>query len=146
MKIQIKCDTTKVAGIMRALDEGFRDFRPLLKEIGAIQLKSADESFKTMGNNLGKPWAHLKTDTIKQKMRMGNNVGILQRTGKMRRSFAITKLTNNELNIENPVLYFRFHQLGTRKMPQRQMMGHSRELKQRHKIAFVDYTLKLIRA
>lgn len=144
MKITIKCDTAKVMAVMRALDAGFRDFRPLLKEIGKIQLVSADDSFKTRGANLGKPWANLKMDTVKQKMRIGRNVDILQRTGRMRRGFAITKLTNNELNVENSVLYFRYHQLGTRKMPQRQMLGHSPELVKKHKIAFVDYTLKLI--
>lgn len=111
MKIVVKCDTTKVMSVMRALDAGFRDFRPFLREVGKIQLDSADESFKTRGANLGKPWENLKVDTIKQKMRIGRNIDILQRTGKMRRSFGISKLTNNELNIENPVLYFRYHQL-----------------------------------
>lgn len=62
----------------------------------------------------------------------------------MRRSFRLTKLTKNEINIENEMTYFKYHQLGTRKMAQRQMLGHSPAMIKRHKIAFVDYTLKLI--
>jgi phage gpG-like protein len=77
-------------------------------------------------------------------MRIGKNIDILQRSGKMRRSFAISKLTKNELNIENKIEYFKYHQLGTRKMPQRQVLGHSPAMIKRHKIATVNYVLKLI--
>ena len=145
MQITINLDRSKVDGVIKALNDGFNDFRPLLKEIGSIQLKSADESFKTRGTNLGKPWAALKTRTVKEKIRIGKNIDILQRTGKMRRSFAVSKLTKNELNIENKIEYFKYHQLGTKRMPQRQMLGHSAAMIKRHKIAFVDYTLKLIK-
>ena len=146
MRIKINLDRAKIDGVLRALDAGFRDFKPLLKDIADIQLKSADETFKTRGVNLGKPWANLKTATVKQKMRIGKNIDILQRTGKMRRSFRMSKLTNNEVNVENSVEYFKYHQIGTKNMPRRQMLGHSPAMIKRHKIAFVDYTLKLIQA
>lgn len=111
MQIRINLDDSKVQNVLRSLKEGFSDFRPFLKEIGKIQLESADESFKTRGANLGKPWSNLKSATVRQKIRAGKNIDILQRTGKMRKSFKISKLTSNELNIENYVDYFKYHQL-----------------------------------
>jgi len=63
----------------------------------------------------------------------------------MRKSFRVSKITKNELEIENTVKYFKYHQLGTRKMPQRQMLGHSPALIKRHEIATIDYILKLIK-
>ncbi len=129
---------------MKSLEEGFADFRPLLKNISKVQLDSADETFKTRGKNLGQPWQSLKIATIKSKLRVGKNVDILQRSGTMRRSFRVSKLTKDELEIENSVKYFKYHQIGTSRIPQRQMLGHSPALIKRHEIEFIDYILKLI--
>lgn len=62
----------------------------------------------------------------------------------MRRSFRVSKLTKSELEIENSVKYFKYHQIGTNRIPQRQMLGHSPALIKRHEIEFIDYILKLI--
>jgi len=75
---------------------------------------------------------------------MGKNIDILQRSGKMRKSFRVSKLDKNELEIENTVTYFKYHQLGTSKIPRRQMLGHSPEMIKRHEIATMSYILKLI--
>lgn len=144
MEIKINCDDKQVQGVIRSLTSWFDDFTPLLKDISKVQLKSADESFKTRGTNLGKSWASLKIATTRQKLRIWKNIDILQRTGKMRKSFKVLKLTKNELEIENTVNYFKFHQIWTKKMPQRQMLGHSPSMIKRHEIATIDYILKLI--
>lgn len=77
-------------------------------------------------------------------MRIGRNIDILQRSGKMRKSFRVSKLTKNEIEIENTVKYFKYHQLGTRNIPQRQMLGHSPEMIKKHEIATIKYVLNLI--
>lgn len=145
MDIRVTVDTSKVDSVVKSLNEWFTDFRPLLKDISKVQLDSAQESFKTRGKNLGTPWARLKVPTIRQKIRIGKNIDILQRSGTMRKSFRVSKITKNELDIENTIHYFKYHQLGTRKMPQRQMLGHSPALIKRHEIATIDYILKLIK-
>lgn len=144
VQIRVNLDRSKVDSVLKALDKAFADFSPLLKEIAKIQLKSADDTFKTRGVELGKAWAPLKTRTVREKMRIGKNIDILQRSGTMRRSFRLSKLTKNEINIENAIKYFKYHQLGTKNIPQRQMLGHSPAMMKRHKIAFVDYLLKTI--
>lgn len=122
MDIKIVVDDSKVQGIMKALDNAYKDFRPFLRDISRVQLDSADESFKTRGTNLGRAWERLAISTVKQKIRIGKNIDILQRSGTMRRSFDITKLDTNELEIGNSIKYYKYHQLGTRKMPRRQML------------------------
>lgn len=145
MDIRITVDDNKVQWVVESLNNGFTDFRPLLKDISKVQLESAQESFKTRGKNLGKTWDRLKLPTIKQKIRIWKNIDILQRSGTMRKSFRVSKMTKNELEIENSIHYFKYHQLWTRKIPQRQMLGHSPALIKRHEIATIDYILKLIK-
>ncbi len=144
MDIKIIVDDNKTQWVVRALTEWLNDFKPLLKDISKVQLKSADEAFKTRWANLGKPWERLKIATTRQKLRIWKNIDILQRTWKMRKSFKVEKLTKNELEIWNSVEYYKYHQLGTRKMTQRQMLGHSPDMIKRHEIATMDYILKLI--
>lgn len=144
MDIRIKVDSSKIDGVVASLNKGFDDFRPLLKDISKVQLDSADEAFKTRGKNIGQPWERLKVATIRQKLRIGKNIDILQRSGTMRKSFRVSKITKNELEIENTIKYFKYHQLGTKKMPQRQMLGHSPALIKRHEISVINYILKLI--
>lgn len=144
MDIKVIIDDKRMQSVLASLDHGFSDFRPLLNDFSEVQLKSADEAFKTRGGNIGQPWKTLKMQTIKQKIKIGKNIDILQRSGKMRKSFRVSKLNKNELEIENTVSYFKYHQTGTRKMPQRQMLGHSPALIKRYEIAFIDYILKLI--
>lgn len=144
MDIRITVDSSKVNNVVASLNKWFDDFRPLLKDISKLQLESADEAFKTRGKNLGQPWERLKIPTIKQKLRIWKNIDILQRSGTMRKSFRVKNITKNELEIENTIKYFKYHQIWTRKMPQRQMLGHSPAMIKRYEIATIDYILKLI--
>lgn len=144
MDIKINVDDKKIWQVMNSLENWFTNFKPFLKDISTLQLQSADESFKTRWRNLWKPWEKLKLETIKEKLRIWKNVDILQRTGKMRKSFRVSKLTRNELEIENTAKYFRYHQRWGKYLPKRQVLGHSAILIKRHEIAFIQYVLKLI--
>lgn len=145
MQIKINVDDSRVQWVVKSLTEWFTDFRPLLKDISKVQLQSAQEAFKSRWKNLGQPWQRLKMATVKQKIRMWKNIDILQRSGTMRKSFRVSKITKNELEIENTVKYFKYHQIGTWKIPKRQMLGHSPALIKKHEIAAINYILKLIK-
>lgn len=131
--------------IHRAL-KGINDFRPALKKIQKMQSKEIEEAFKVSGKNItGTPWPRLKPSTIKQKLRSGYLTNVLVRTGKMRRSFRREELKPFSLKIGNTAMYFQFHQLGTKKMSRRQMLGHSQKMiKDAVKITS-DYIVKKIK-
>lgn len=144
MQISVSVDASKVQSVLKSVNDGMADYSKLLKEFSKIQLESADEAFKTRGRNIGMPWEKLKSSTVKEKLRIGKNIDILQRSGTMRKSFKVQKLTKNELEIGNTIKYFKYHQLGTQRIPQRQMLGHSPQLVKRYEIEFINYILKLI--
>jgi phage gpG-like protein len=120
-------DNKEVMKVMDNIKKGITDFKPALEEIKGYQLKEIEKQYKTEGGNiLGGKWQALKANTIKSRMRAGFSCGpILTASGKMRRGMAEKKLTKNELQIGNDVQYFKFHQLGTKRMPRRQVFGHS---------------------
>ena len=144
MDIKINCDSKKAEWIIKSLSYWYANFKPLLKDFSTIQLASADESFKTRWKNIWMPWQRLKIATTKQKIRIWKNIDILQRTGKMRKAFKVSKLTSHELEIENTMSYFKYHQLWTKKIHQRQVLWHSPVLIKRYEIAYIDYILNLI--
>lgn len=97
--------------------EAIKDFKPALKEASEYQLAEIQKQFSSEGSKFGNKWARRK-DKLPHP--------ILNKTGKLKKSFKQTKLTKDELNITSPVEYFKFHQLGTRKMPQRKILEWAR--------------------
>jgi len=123
-------DNREAMRVMENIKKGINDFKPALEQIKGYQVKEIDKQYKTEGSNiLGEKWHDLKKNTINARIRAGFGAGpILSASGRMRRGTAQKKLTKNELQIGNDVKYFKFHQLGTRKMIQRQVFGHSNEM------------------
>jgi len=91
----------------------FTDFTVPLKQVESMQNKETKNNFASSGGNFGGwkprkknyPWA------------------ILNKSGKMKSAFNTQKLTKNTLEIGNKTKYYPYHQLGTAKLPQRQMLG-----------------------
>jgi len=83
-------------------------------------LGSIDRNFTAEGRP--NRWASLKPTTIQDRFRQGYGAGpILQRSGKLRKSFR-SNAGKDYLRITNNVRYFKYHQTGTKKMPQRIMI------------------------
>ena len=99
--------------------------------IGNIDLDAISEiSDKVEGKTLKKPWKALKASTLRQKAAAGfGSKGILERTGTLRKGFA-KKVSRFKVRVFNPVNYFKFHQLGTPKLPKRIMITSTENLKQ----------------
>lgn len=109
---------------LRGISEDMKDFYPQFRSTGRLLLKTFDENFSTQGRTIGEPWARLKSSTVKEKVRLGYaGVGILMRTGRMRRSFK-SRPSRTQVEISNPTAYFAYHQSNKprRKLPRRVMM------------------------
>jgi phage virion morphogenesis protein len=81
-----------------------------------------EQQFATETDPDGVRWAALAPSTLAQKQRKGYPASILTATGKMRRSVvAIADARSVLIGVDVP--YAIFHQQGTRKMPQRRILG-----------------------
>lgn len=101
-----------------------------LKESGDLLLKRFDENFPKEGKELRKPWKKLAASTVRQKVALGfGSKGILERTGTLRKGFQ-KKVKRFSVRVFNDVNYFKFHQQGSRKLPQRVMIKSTENIKQ----------------
>jgi phage gpG-like protein len=82
--------------------------------------------FASEGSVYGTRWAALAPSTAAEKSRSYPGRGILERTGELKRSFRFTT-SKDALQISNPVLYARYHQTGTSRMPQRVILDMKSE-------------------
>jgi hypothetical protein len=95
-----------------------------LKSTGDYFLKRVEQGFRIETDPYGQKWAPLSPATIAEKERLGYPSKILTRTGAMRRSPTITIQGKSvKITIAFPS---EFHQRGTRKMPQRQILPEGR--------------------
>jgi phage gpG-like protein len=95
-----------------------KDFRPGLALIRDYQMKEISKQFSSGGSNiLGSKWPKRKSSKFSHPL--------LVLSGKMKSGFSQKQLDSNRLVIGNDVKYYKYHQAGTRKMPRRQMAGHS---------------------
>ena len=145
--LEFKMQDAEAKKIMENLIQGLSDFTPALKDTSKYEMKQIDEAFKVAGKNItGEPWAKLSPDYLKAKMKAGFLTNILVRTGKMRESFKQIALTKNNLKITNVGTdYFKYHQVGTSKMPQRQMLGYSQAMITQIMKIVGDYILSLLK-
>lgn len=125
-EMTFKFEDATAKKILTNLAKGFTDFKPALEQAEKYQLRQVPSQFETEGDHITGRWAALKKRTIQQRVAAGFGPGpILTRTGKLKRSFGRKSLDKNKLEITSRNNYYPYHQLGTRKMPQRQILGHS---------------------
>lgn len=107
--------------VHRALDFAAEDIGNLKKpmdEIASVQLKTFDLNFGSRGDMFG-GWAPRKP-----RYSGGRRIDtwpLLERTGNMRKNFK-KDVGNTFARLYNPTSYFRYHQQGTERIPQRVMM------------------------
>jgi len=121
--------TINVTGLDRvnerlsALGASLHDFSGALAILGRqLILFYSDSVINSQGTALGSRWAPLAQSTKDYKSVHWPGRGPLVRTGAMQQSF-YAENTADTLFVSNRAPYFGYHQLGTRKMPQRQMIG-----------------------
>jgi len=122
--MQIKFGGDLQRNLKRAIHRA-RDLTPPLKLIGLQMMKSTDKTFKEEGRP---KWTDL-ADSTKAQRRRGpratRKIAILQDTGQLKRSitYEIKKPSIVRWGPSRIAPYGIFHQLGTRKMPQRKFIG-----------------------
>ncbi|HVB24124.1 MAG TPA: phage virion morphogenesis protein [Ktedonobacteraceae bacterium] len=121
--------TVTVTGLDRvnerlsALGASLHDFSGALSLLGRqLIMFYSDTVMNSQGTALGSRWAPLADSTQAYKSSHWPGRGPLVRTGTMQQSFTSTA-TPDTLFVTNTAPYFPYHQLGTRKMPQRSMIG-----------------------
>lgn len=86
---------------------------PAFRQIAGDLLKSHQMNFRSHGTRFGEKWAPRKRVY---------KWAILEKTGKMSHSFR-GKSNSNSAEVTNVVSYAKYHQLGTRKLPIRNLIG-----------------------
>lgn len=146
MQIDVKTDFKAAEKLMQNAIKIFSDLSPVMKKIGEFQKKEVDEAFKVAGKNInGAPWAPLAPSTLKQKLKSGFQSQILVRTGALRGSFSVSEVGKDKLKISSSgVDYYKYHQMGTGRMPRRQILGHGSKGKERTAEIFREEIIKKI--
>lgn len=105
---------------MNYFDSQAQNLKPVFDSFGDYMLRSIDRTFQAEGRP--KPWAPLAPGTIEDRIRKGYGRGpILVRTGDLKRGFGVDT-GPAFFRISNGMRYFKFHQYGTKKAPQRIMV------------------------
>ena len=141
--ISFSLNNKEAQRVLSNIKNGFSDFKEPLRKVKGMQLKEIDGQYKSEGKKITAKWKPLKPSTIKDRLAKGFPAGpILTRSGKMKRNTKQKKLTKNKLEIGNDTKYFQFHQLGTRKIPQRQVHGHSDKMIKKVTDIVADHIIK----
>ncbi|NEP56008.1 MAG: phage virion morphogenesis protein [Symploca sp. SIO2G7] len=120
--ISIEFDGGKTKALLKRYKSRVRNLENPLKGWGNYMQQETERQFATETDPDGVRWAALAPSTLAEKRRKGYPESILTRTGKMRNSvLAIADARSILIGVDVP--YAIFHQQGTRKMPQRRILG-----------------------
>jgi phage gpG-like protein len=109
---------------LRRISKGLLNMTDAMKAVGSNFLAYySTEPFYTQGGVFGKQWPALKPATITQKVKYNPTTATypLIRSGLMMRSFKAST-GQTFMQLDNTQEYFKYHQLGTPKLPQRMML------------------------
>lgn len=122
MIITIEVTKENTKNLLRSLSSKVRDLRPPLQGFANYMGVETEQQFKDEKDPEGRPWARLAPSTALEKKEKGYPSDILTRSGKMRRS-VVTVYDTRSFLMGVDVDYARWHQEGTRRMPQRKILG-----------------------
>lgn len=102
------------------------DMRPAFDDIHTMLLGVERKQFNSQGRAYSRGWAPLAPSTVRYKAARNLDPRILHATLRMRKSWTtkghrdhVYRATADEMFFGSRVPYVRYHQLGTRRMPQR---------------------------
>ena len=134
MPLSINVTVTGGEEVLRKLDAfgaKLTDFKSALTQIGnELTEYYSGPAFDSEGSAFGTPWAQLSPATQAYKSKHFSAYASLPlvATGKMRSSFR-SQASSMSLTISNSAPYFKYHQLGTSKLPRRRMLAADDDVK-----------------
>lgn len=113
----------KVDALFQRMIRGVTDYSEPLKEANRYMRGQISRNFNSEGTHMGKKWAALDPDYASQKNKSHPGKQILEKTGKMKRSFK-SEVSSSRVTISNAAPYFKFHQSKRprKKLPRRVML------------------------
>jgi len=148
MAINIKINITGDKQVIQRLNNiSTRLAKPKipLQNSSKIMMAAIMENFKSQGKTFGVGWKELKDSTLRIKKKEGyGDMPPLVRTKAMRSGFR-SSIRKNTLIIDNPVPYFKEHQLGIKKLPQRVMLRIDKTRLHLVIDAFLDWIVGIIK-
>ena len=142
--LSIKIDSKAVEKRLEKISKGVKDYEKPLKESSKFSLKLFTENFKVRGREFGE-WKKLSPATLKAKARLGFPSSPLIGTGRMMKSFKVAKTNKFVVTFHNTAKYFKYHQLGGRKIPKRVMMGINKKMTKKIASIFKKHIKNLLR-
>jgi len=133
---------TQIARVLTRVEKNLSNFYEPLSKSKDLLLRDVDLAFRTEGKIFG-GWAPLSPEYAAWKAQRYPGRGILERTGKMRKSFRST-VTSHKMEIWNSVGYFPYHQSNRprTKLPRRVMLYIRPESRREIVKIFQEYLLK----
>lgn len=153
MNLSIKLDDKEVQVALDKLADGIHDLREPLGDVGDELLGFYGKNvFKSQGAASGGSWRPLSASTLKMRAERRGYYAqtpietgkILIWTGRLKRGFK-KKVERLRLTIDNPVKYFKHHQLGGGHVPKRPMLAITREVVKIVEDTFDAYIKKIIK-
>lgn len=130
---------------LRITSERVKNWTPAFKDT-AIKLKDvfSNESFRTKGAVIGKPWSPLSRAYAARKAKLYPNKNTLEARGRMRQSFQ-TLWKADMAQVWNTAPYFAYHQSNKprAKLPRRAMMWLAERQRQQVVKIFHTYFRKI---
>lgn len=134
--VTITFDKTATVQLLQKVQKGMQDMRPFFSKVEPIVQKAKEQQFSSAGSYLAERWAPRKG---------GGAWPLLNKTGKMKGSFKTKSKTNDQMVYGSSSNYYKYHQLGTRKMPARVILNINTRLSGIVHKEFKAYIDKLLR-
>lgn len=119
--ISLTVDVSRVLRGYALLGRGIANREPYNRKLSVQLLAWVRRNFASGGADQTPTWAPLKESTRREKERKGYSTLPLTRTGELRQSF-YPVADNNQGGVRSDSDYGRYHQTGTKHMPQRLML------------------------
>lgn len=103
----------EVVATLKGISSRGKNLKPALDKAASLVITTLKANFQSNGAKLNKPWTA---------RRYSYPWPLLNKTGRMKKSFK-KHTSSKQTVISNPTPYFKYHQLGTRSLPVRSMLG-----------------------
>jgi len=146
-------DDTMVKKKLNKVVKGFSDYTKAFDNAGKDLLGFySKDVFNSQGKDAGEAWRGLSSATLfmranrrgyyKQSPKTTNKILIW--TGRLQDGFK-KEVRKDRLRIYNTVPYFKYHQSGSGKAPQRRMLAISNKVVEKVEKAFLEYVLTTVK-